>query len=430
MRRRLSRGQCAPGSAAASSSAIISANYCWHKQSRRSFCRWENVLARRRVRDVRVQRSRVRVLVLWRRFDTQNPLWLGNPRRDACVTSEAFRCVEDARRAAGLLAGACLVTNVGGAHGRWSAINGCRPVSGSDRRAVRFPTRHVRSTWRSPATASWVVVKDNRGWRFIDAEPMPNHCSDCCFPREAGRCTACYWMTRRARVWATTAQSTLYEAQRDGQDHWHWRRAIHLPGPSGRRSIARLRHGVGFRRNGACTYVCRATILWASWTWSPGQLLRQIPVGVAPYDVLLLPGEPACRGQQLGRSPSRTGRADFAVERDSGVGRRSRRRGERHGREVDLVRDRQMRETATGLHPADLIWDARRQQVLVANANSDTVTVLDGTDLSPLATLSVRPDADLPFGSASNALAMSADGTKTVRGERRQQCGRRADEHK
>src|SRR5207249_1185022 len=47
----------------------------------------------------------------------------------------------------------------------------------------------------------------------------------------------------------------------------------------------------------------------------------------------------------------------------------------------------------------------------VANANSDTVSILAAPGLTVEHTLTVRPDPALPFGSAANAVALSPDGT-------------------
>src|SRR5207247_5811299 len=41
---------------------------------------------------------------------------------------------------------------------------------------------------------------------------------------------------------------------------------------------------------------------------------------------------------------------------------------------------------------------------------SETVTILKTTDLTGIDTILVRPDPALPFGSATNALALSGDG--------------------
>jgi YVTN family beta-propeller protein len=63
-----------------------------------------------------------------------------------------------------------------------------------------------------------------------------------------------------------------------------------------------------------------------------------------------------------------------------------------------------------GLHPAGLIAGKDGRFVYVANANSDTVSVIDTGAEKVVETIDCRPQARLPFGSGSNALALSPDG--------------------
>ncbi len=77
---------------------------------------------------------------------------------------------------------------------------------------------------------------------------------------------------------------------------------------------------------------------------------------------------------------------------------------------VDLGRREAVTEIETGLHPSGLALDPRRGLLYVANANSDSVSVIRIGSRSVIRTLDVKPDASLPFGSAPNALALSDDG--------------------
>jgi hypothetical protein len=76
---------------------------------------------------------------------------------------------------------------------------------------------------------------------------------------------------------------------------------------------------------------------------------------------------------------------------------------------VDLATGRMIIESATGFHPSDLAYDAKAGRIYVANANSDTVTILD-MEMRVVEQVGVRPDSTLLFGSGSNALALSEDG--------------------
>ena len=71
----------------------------------------------------------------------------------------------------------------------------------------------------------------------------------------------------------------------------------------------------------------------------------------------------------------------------------------------------QQRKTVrVGLHPSGLLASKDGRFVYTANANSDTVSVLDTRTEEVVETIACRPEARLPFGSGTNALALSPDG--------------------
>src|SRR5207248_733208 len=63
-----------------------------------------------------------------------------------------------------------------------------------------------------------------------------------------------------------------------------------------------------------------------------------------------------------------------------------------------------------GLHPSGLAFSPNRRFAFVANACSDTISVIDVAKESVIETITCRPEARLPFGSGTNAVAVSADG--------------------
>jgi DNA-binding beta-propeller fold protein YncE len=63
-----------------------------------------------------------------------------------------------------------------------------------------------------------------------------------------------------------------------------------------------------------------------------------------------------------------------------------------------------------GLHPCAMAVSPKEQLLYVANANSDTITIVRTDDEKIVETIRCRPEARLPFGSGSNALALSPDG--------------------
>jgi YVTN family beta-propeller protein len=71
---------------------------------------------------------------------------------------------------------------------------------------------------------------------------------------------------------------------------------------------------------------------------------------------------------------------------------------------------KQLKTIEVGLHPSGLLASPRGGLLYVANANSDTVSVIDTRTDGVVEPIACRPEAGLPFGSGCNALALSPDG--------------------
>lgn len=70
-----------------------------------------------------------------------------------------------------------------------------------------------------------------------------------------------------------------------------------------------------------------------------------------------------------------------------------------------------LKSIEVGLHPSGMALSPDRRFLFVANAASDTVSAIDVGRETIVETISCRPEARLPFGSGSNALAVGRDGT-------------------
>ncbi|MCG3199348.1 MAG: hypothetical protein GHCLOJNM_03862 [bacterium] len=79
---------------------------------------------------------------------------------------------------------------------------------------------------------------------------------------------------------------------------------------------------------------------------------------------------------------------------------------------VDLAKGAEVAQILVGLHPSGLALSTDGKRLYVANANSDTVSVVDTEKQSVVETISTRPAKDLIFGSAPNDLELSADGAR------------------
>jgi YVTN family beta-propeller protein len=264
---------------------------------------------------------------------------------------------------------------------------------------------------------SLLAVKDSHGLVFIDIAtgsvrqelrlPDPGFDSS---PHLGGNgFHGIAWEKSGQRVWTTDAYGGLHGASRRQDGTFAWSNRVPLPGPAGMKDPS-APGGIALDEGKQLLYVTlsRKNSLGVV-NLATGGLEAEIPVGIAPYEVLLQ-GERAFVTNWGGRQP---GDADFTgptsgsaavVDPASGVASSG------TVTVIDLSQRRVIREVSVGLHPSGMELSRDRKRLFVANANSDTVSVLDTATLENVETLSTRPRSDLPLGSAPNALVVSPDG--------------------
>ena len=140
-----------------------------------------------------------------------------------------------------------------------------------------------------------------------------------------------------------------------------------------------------------------------------GKLLRTFAVGAVPYTVVLA-GHKAYVSNWAGRRPDTNSVTGWAgrgtvVRVDSrGVA------NEGSVSVIDLESGRQIREIMTGLHASALLLTPNGRYICVANANSDTISVIAAANDEVVETIPVRWQAQDLFGASPNALAMDRRG--------------------
>jgi DNA-binding beta-propeller fold protein YncE len=142
-----------------------------------------------------------------------------------------------------------------------------------------------------------------------------------------------------------------------------------------------------------------------------GRLLRTFDVGAVPYEVVLA-GKKAYVSNWAGRRPDAS-----AVTGEAGRGTvvRVDLRGvasEGSVSVIDLESGKTIKELICGLHASALALSPDGRDVCVANANSDTLTVISTRDDKIVETIPVRWQAQDLFGASPNALAFDAKGRK------------------
>jgi YVTN family beta-propeller protein len=185
-----------------------------------------------------------------------------------------------------------------------------------------------------------------------------------------------------------------------------WGSPTALPGPDEGSSVP---GGLALSPDGSTLYVClsRNDTLGVV-DVARAELVAKIPVGVAPYGVAV-DGQVAYVTNWGGRHP-RPGepQADSSgtpvlIDPATGVASSG------TVSVVDLARREEVCSIAVGLHPCGLVLNRDGRRLFVANANSDTVSVIDTAARAVIETIKVAPTQVLPVGSAPNAVALSRD---------------------
>ena len=138
--------------------------------------------------------------------------------------------------------------------------------------------------------------------------------------------------------------------------------------------------------------------------------VREIPVGIAPYEVVLHSETNAYVTNWGGRRPV-AGEATYnstgtqvLVDPKTGVANSG------TVSVVDLQKNKQIKELKVGLHPCGMAFSPDHSLLYVACSNSDQIFAIDTKKDEVVSEISVRLNKNLLFGSSPNALAVSPDG--------------------
>ena len=188
--------------------------------------------------------------------------------------------------------------------------------------------------------------------------------------------------------------------------------SIALPAANAPRRKEEIPAGLAISRDGRRLYVAlNLSNRLAEIDTATGKVLRSWPVGVAPYGVVLV-GRQGLR-EQLGRPSART--------RTASPGRPGRARGcasipvrhiasEGSVSVIHLAEETPVGQIMVGLHSSALAASPNGRYVVVANAGSDTLSVIDTRTDKVVETIWAKSNpADL-FGASPNALAFDPSG--------------------
>jgi YVTN family beta-propeller protein len=217
-------------------------------------------------------------------------------------------------------------------------------------------------------------------------------------------------LVQDGRVYATDTLSQVRVAGRQQDGAYRWGAGITLLAPkvggevfpAGLARDADGRLWVASSRGNSVQLVNPAT----------GRVEQQVAVGVAPY-MIRCPRPDRCYVSNWGGDPPRAG-APQALSSGTPV-RIDPKTGVADQGSVSILGPvsgewKQLKTIRVGLHPSGMALSPQGKFLYVANANSDTVSVIDTQAEEVVETIACRPEARLPFGSGANALALSPDG--------------------
>jgi YVTN family beta-propeller protein len=210
------------------------------------------------------------------------------------------------------------------------------------------------------------------------------------------------------KIYVTEAKDRIHVAVLDKEKVLHWDDPIMLPKPSiGGHPVP---GGLILDQTESIIYVTLSRNNSLAVVSLNDSTIKEIPLGMAPYDVLLVSPKKAYvsnwggRRPQNGESTYNSSGSQVLVDPKTGIANNG------SISVVDLSQNIHKKTIEVGLHPSDMILSPDHQRLYVACANSDIVTVIDTGKDKVVEEISVHLDTDLPFGNAPNALALSADG--------------------
>jgi YVTN family beta-propeller protein len=255
-----------------------------------------------------------------------------------------------------------------------------------------------------------LVAKNMRNLVFIDAATEVIK-QTLALPAAAkglsGAFSAVGLVARDDRIYATDSQNSIRIARRNDKGEFAWDGHITLKAPA---------VGGAVYPTGMALYGDRHLLVCASRgnelqviNLVSGQIEARVAVGIAPYTPVAV-GEKMYVSNWGGDPPGKD-----ATHKTSGTPVKTDPRTSvaDHG-SVSVVTNtdagwKQSKTITVGGHPCGMAASPKGGFVYVANANSDTVSVIDTAKDEVVETIDCKPDAKLPFGSGSNSVAAAPD---------------------
>jgi len=168
--------------------------------------------------------------------------------------------------------------------------------------------------------------------------------------------------------------------------------------------------GVAVNDNGDKLYVTLSRNNSLGIVSLPSKSVSEIPVGIAPYDVLVHSSTKLYVSNWGGRQPEEgesvynTSGSNVLVDPKTGIANNG------TVSVVDPERKEQVKVIEVGLHPSGMTLSPDKKLLYIACANSDQISVISTENDEVIEKISVHMLDNIPFGSGPGDLTISPDG--------------------
>lgn len=229
-------------------------------------------------------------------------------------------------------------------------------------------------------------------------------------PKGGNTFTGILWSDHGEKVWTTDTKGKLRSAKKQEDGSFDWEDEILMPGPDESDADGAYPGGIALDESKQLLYVTlnRNNTLGIV-DLNTNAVIGQIPVGIAPYSVLLS-GNKAYVSNWGGRRPKEgdttgpTSGSLAVVDPETGIASSG------TISVIDLSTRQVSAEIEVGLHPSAMVLSPDQSHLYIANTNSDYISVIDTKTDVVVRELNTKPMDILPLGSAPNGLNISPDG--------------------
>lgn len=210
------------------------------------------------------------------------------------------------------------------------------------------------------------------------------------------------------QVFVTDARNLIHVASFNDNRMLQWQAPIQLPAPKiGGNTVP---GGLALNLQESIIYVTLSRNNTLGLVNRETGIVDEIPVGIAPYDVVLASATKAYVSNWGGRQPRErestynTSGSQVLVDPKTGIASSG------SVSVIDLTTNTNIKSIEVGLHPSGMVLSPDGSRLYVACANSDCVSVINTATDEVVEEISVHSEKELPFGSGPNALDISIDG--------------------